>query len=170
MIYCAREPSEPIDQGDIIQRCPILTIDGFNVLDPANPIADCSLSRVVVLTQTCDLVQGKASRAVVAVCYRAQQVIDEGGLKASEVKEPVRSARVFGWYFLPAHAGFSIPELLIDLRQIHTVGLDVLAALCEEGHHDAGINAPYREHLAKHFADTYSRIGLPEPYATELTD
>jgi len=25
----------------------------------------------------------------------------------------------------------------------------------------------YREHLAKHFADTFSRIGLPEPYETE---
>jgi len=25
----------------------------------------------------------------------------------------------------------------------------------------------YREHMAKHFADTFSRIGLPEPYPTE---
>jgi hypothetical protein len=25
----------------------------------------------------------------------------------------------------------------------------------------------YREHLAKHFADAYSRIGLPAPYETE---
>jgi hypothetical protein len=25
---------------------------------------------------------------------------------------------------------------------------------------------PYREHLAQHFAVTYSRIGLPEPYGT----
>jgi len=24
----------------------------------------------------------------------------------------------------------------------------------------------YREHLANHFADTFSRIGLPEPYDT----
>ena len=25
----------------------------------------------------------------------------------------------------------------------------------------------YREHLAKHFADSYRRIGLPEPYETD---
>ena len=29
---------------------------------------------------------------------------------------------------------------------------------------DARLLSPYREHLAKHFADTFSRIGLPVPY------
>ncbi len=29
------------------------------------------------------------------------------------------------------------------------------------------LQSPYREHLAKHFADTFSRIGLPEPYESE---
>jgi len=31
----------------------------------------------------------------------------------------------------------------------------------------ARIQPLYREHLAKHFADTYSRIGLPHPYLTD---
>jgi len=31
----------------------------------------------------------------------------------------------------------------------------------------ARVQPLYREHLAKHFADTYSRIGLPEPYPTD---
>jgi hypothetical protein len=30
----------------------------------------------------------------------------------------------------------------------------------------ARLQAPYREHLAKHFGDTFSRIGLPRPYET----
>jgi hypothetical protein len=33
-------------------------------------------------------------------------------------------------------------------------------------HRLARIQTPYREHLAKHFADTFSRIGLPQPYET----
>jgi hypothetical protein len=32
----------------------------------------------------------------------------------------------------------------------------------------ARLLSPYREHLAKHFADTFSRIGLPEPYDTKF--
>mgnify|MGYP007073184494 CR=1 FL=1 len=167
MIYHPRDPSDRIDQGDMINGCPILTIGRFDRQDPANPAAGCTLSRVVVLTQACDLAQGKASRAVVAVCYPAQQVIDDGALKPSEVKGPVRAARVYGWYFLPAHAAYGIPELLVDLRQIHTVEVGVLVELCRDGNRNAGLATPYREHLAKNFAATYSRIGLPEPYQTE---
>jgi len=34
-------------------------------------------------------------------------------------------------------------------------------------HRRSRIQVPYREHLARHFAETYARIGLPEPYVTE---
>jgi hypothetical protein len=34
------------------------------------------------------------------------------------------------------------------------------------GHRRARLQSLYREHLAKHFADTFSRIGLPRPYET----
>jgi hypothetical protein len=53
--------------------------------------------------------------------------------------------------------------MIVDLRQLHTVRLDLLAELCRR----ARVQPLYRKHLAKHFADTYSRIGLPEPYDTD---
>jgi hypothetical protein len=56
--------------------------------------------------------------------------------------------------------------MIVDLRQLHTVRLDLLAALIQSGHRRARLWSPYREHLAKHFANTFSRIGLPEPYET----
>ncbi len=34
------------------------------------------------------------------------------------------------------------------------------------GRRKARVQPLYREHLARHFADTFSRIGLPEPYDT----
>ena len=80
---------------------------------------------------------------------------------------PIRAGRVFGWYFLPAIGGYRLPEMIVDLRQLHTVRLDILNELCRRGHRRARLLSPYREHLAKHFADTYSRIGLPEPYDTQ---
>jgi hypothetical protein len=57
--------------------------------------------------------------------------------------------------------------MIVDPRQIHTVRLDLLTALCQRGLRRARLLSPYREHLAKHFADTFSRIGLPAPYETE---
>jgi hypothetical protein len=56
--------------------------------------------------------------------------------------------------------------MIIALRRLHTVRLDLLAALCRAGKRRARLQTPYREHLAKHFADTFSRIGLPQPYET----
>jgi hypothetical protein len=59
-----------------------------------------------------------------------------------------------------------LPEMIVDLRQLHTVRHDQLTLLCRTGRRKARIQAHYREHLAKHFADTFSRIGLPRPYET----
>jgi hypothetical protein len=56
--------------------------------------------------------------------------------------------------------------MIVDLRRLHTVGVDFVDALRLAGKRRARLSTPYREHLAKHFADTYSRIGLPQPYET----
>ncbi|MBL8848943.1 MAG: hypothetical protein JNG89_04635 [Planctomycetaceae bacterium] len=120
-----------------------------------------------MLTQTCDLAQEKVTHVVVALAVPAADIVAGGQLKAADVRGPVRAGRVFGWYFLPKDDALCIPELIVDLRQLHTVPRAILDQLCRNGNREARIQTPYREHLAKHFADTYSRIGLPEPYATE---
>ena len=54
------------------------------------------------------------------------------------------------------------------LRQLHSVRLDLLMTLARSGRRRGRLLSPYREHLAKHFADTFSRIGLLEPYDTKF--
>ena len=125
------------------------------------------LQRIVVLIQTCDLARRNVSQVVVAVAIEAAAIVASGQLKAADIRGPVRSGRVFGWYFLPADSSLGLPELIVDLRQIYTVKLPILEGLCRAHRREARIRPLFREHLAKHFADTYSRIGLPEPYTTE---
>ena len=60
-----------------------------------------------------------------------------------------------------------LEESIVDLRQLFTIPLDVLQTLCSLGGRKARIQPLYREHLARHSADTFSRIRLPEPYETE---
>lgn len=72
---------------------------------------------------------------------------------------------MYGWYFMPAGPG--VEESIIDLRDLHTIPRSLLNGLIQKGKRAARITTPYREHLAQHFAVTYSRIGLPEPYSTE---
>ena len=96
----------------------------------------------------------------------AQFFVDAGILKPADIKGSLRSGRIWGLYFLPADAALGLPEMIVDFRRLHTVKLDMLRALCAASRRPGRVQPLYREHLAKHFADTFSRIGLPRPYET----
>ena len=54
--------------------------------------------------------------------------------------------------------------MIYDQRRLHTIQLDLLRSLVQAGQRRARLQPLYREHLGKHFADGFSRIGLPRPY------
>lgn len=163
MIYQPVTADAPLSQGDVIDRCPILVwnepLDAASSLEPEEVEV-----RVVVLTQACDLAQARASRVLVAVVHSAEGLVSQGILKAKLVTEQIRQHRVYGWYFLPSG---SIPESIVDLRDLHTVPRRMLERLIDEGNRLCRIATPFREHLAQHFTSTYARIGLPDPYPTD---
>jgi hypothetical protein len=167
VIYLTPAPDDPVDQADIVSGCPILSVTEFDLDGLKPPQIHWSPCWILVLTQACDLANRKASSVTVAVVHDAQALVEQNLIKPADVRGPIRAGRVFGWYFLPASPGCGLPEMIVDLRQIHNVRLDLLTALCQRGQRPARLLPPYREHLAKHFADTFSRIGLPAPYETE---
>jgi hypothetical protein len=157
----------PLSQGDILDDCP-LVFWKEQTREVAEGDKPQSLeSRVIILTQACDLVNSKTTRVIVAAVHEAADVVQEGRVKEKVIRDHVVRGHVYGWYFLPAdpsRPGF--PESLVDLRDLHTVPLALLEGLQARGKHVGRLITPYREHLAQHFSVTYSRIGLPEPYAT----
>lgn len=166
MIYSLPSADERLDQGDLVDDCPILHIEDFRAdRDPAVKVG-YGFRRVVVVTQTCDLANEKTNYANVAEAFDAQELIDQHVLKPADIKGPLRSGRIWGFYFLPARSDLGLNEMIVDLRRLHTVRIELLATLCKAGKRRARLQIPYREHLAKHLADTFSRIGLPEPYET----
>ncbi|MHB1423004.1 MAG: hypothetical protein ACYC3I_07380 [Gemmataceae bacterium] len=167
MIYRLPPPDAPLDQGDIIDGCLLLDLATFDLNGADPPTMDYAMQRIVILTQTCDLTNAKVRTIVAAVVLDAQSLIDEQRLKPADIRGPVRAGRIWGWYFLPKNAELGLPEMIVDFRQLHTVRIDLLTSLCRRGQRKARVQPLYREHLAKHFADTYSRIDLPHPYETE---
>lgn len=167
MIYLRPAADSRVDQGDIFDGCPILEVASFNTNEIEPIELGYDASRVVVLTQTCDLANEKTTRVTVARVLMAQDLVDAQLLKEADVRGPIRSGRVYGLYYLPKDNGLGLPEAIVDLRQLHSVRLDLLQALSRRGNRLARIQPLFREHMAKHFADTYSRIGLPEPYKTD---
>jgi len=166
MIYSAPAADDSVDQGDIIDDCPVLTVNSYEVAKPGEVAVRTTPQRVIVMTQTCDLANARTSAATVAEVFAAQFLVDQKLFKPADIKGPLRAGRVWGWYFLPADAALRLGEMVVDLRRLHTVRLELLRELCRTGKRRARVQPLYREHLAKHFADTFSRIGLPRPYET----
>ena len=163
-------PSDsPLTQGDILDECPLV---GLNATEPPSDLRTIPgkrwFARIIVLTQACDLAQAKSGRVLVAQVHDAQKLVDEGVLKGTAIRDQMRRHLVYGWYFMPAvTAPLLMPESLIDLREVHSVPRVVLEQLVGGGKRVASLISPYREHLAQHFAVTYMRIALPEPYPTQ---
>ncbi len=166
MIYDQPSPDAPLDQGDLIDDCFVLKSLVGSTTTSGLPTVTFESRRVVLLTQTCDLANNRVTSANVAEVFGAQFLIDQKLLTPGDVRGPLRAGRIWGWYFLPADAGLGLSEMIVDLRRLHTVSLVLLRSLCQEGKRRGRIQPLYREHLAKHFADTFSRIGLPRPYET----
>src|SRR5712692_7129405 len=101
MIYRQPPPEAVVDQGDVIDGCPLFGIAEFDPTKPESAAAEQSVARVVVLTPTCDLANQKVSHVVVAAVLDAELLVTSGKLKAADVRGPIRAGRVFGWYFLP---------------------------------------------------------------------
>jgi len=167
MILTRPDDLAPVDQGDIIDDCPVAVFESIPQPEAPTTQLTSERRRVYVLTQACDLVQRKVSNVVVATVLDATALVASGALKAAEVRGNIRAGRVHGWYFLPKSRSLNLQESIVDLRTLHTVRLPVLEDLCRAGKRIAHLESLYREHLAQHFANTYSRIGLPMPYETD---
>ncbi len=87
----------------------------FDPQQPASPKVACSISQVVVLTQTCDLANQKTQRVTVAIVHNAQRLADENIVKAADIRGPIRAGRAYDWYFLPADSDLGMEESIVDL-------------------------------------------------------
>ncbi len=101
MIYDSPTSDVPLSQGDLIDGCPLFRqLATAEVID-LNEMPAGWLSRVIVLTQACDLAHAKTSKVLVAAVHDAAELVQKGILKASLVRDQVRRGLVYGWYFLP---------------------------------------------------------------------
>src|SRR5712691_3614154 len=104
MIYSHALADAPIDQGDIIDGCPVFAVLQFEMTKLDQLAVKNTLRSVIVLTQTCEFANNKATVVNVAEVTDAQQMVADKILKPADIKGPLRSGRIWGLYFLPADA------------------------------------------------------------------
>lgn len=123
MIHVRPSPNEAVDQGDLIDNLAVSGVRAATVAALEQADVEAYARRVVVLTQTCDFAQAKTTVVNVAEVFEAEALVQRGILKAADVRGPLRGARVWGFYFLPADAALGLPEMIVDLHRLHTVPL-----------------------------------------------
>jgi hypothetical protein len=71
-LYALPPPESPVDQGDVIDGCPVQVVADFDLDDLSSQAIASPLVRAIVLTQACDLANQKTTSAVCAVVLDAQ--------------------------------------------------------------------------------------------------
>ena len=173
-MFAAPLADAPITQADIFDDCPLVGLDaqGSQSDLPSVPVKRW-LSRMVVLDSTSAILPCAGKRrhqSGTLPVHEAQKLVDGGVLKGTVIRDQLRRHLVFGWYFVPAAtAPVALPESLVDLRDVHSVPRVILEHLVGVGKRpsvglasaDIGSSSP------RHFAVTYMRVALPEPYPTQ---
>lgn len=158
-----------LEQADLLKALPIPRVETFQF--PVPDVVDVTTAEegVLILTQSCDLVNEHVNDVLVAA------VLDYDGLVAREAdknafvaskrwRQSVVRGDVAAYSLLPPHS--DAPTLgwsLIDFHHLFTVPREYLTAFAGSCGPRLRVLPPYREHIAQAFARYIMRVGLPLP-------
>jgi hypothetical protein len=170
---------DELQQGDFFPSCPIAVPPTTFVTPQSAEPSPEALSEalrvvvrtynVVVMSQSCDLVQRKLD--LVLVCPHwplsaLENVEDESVrnfFRSRKGKEDVRRGYVPAYHMLAACnlEGFQHEIQIVDFRTVFSVPFDFLTELARQRNQRLRLRSPYREHLSQAFARFFMRVGLP---------
>jgi hypothetical protein len=176
----------PLDQGDLILRCPILTWDKTKPVTVSKAGDEEILKEriasfradVLVVTQACDLEHNKVRNVVlcphrpiseIRIVWEArmQQMGQAPSAKAwRRYCEDIADGYVWNQVFLNSFdsTGLSTELRLVDFHDLFTVPREFLESLLRQRQETRlRLRPPYREHLSQAFARFFMRVGLPQP-------
>lgn len=159
-----------LSQGDWLPDCyiPILLPD-FNPIAGNFVDMDLEVRSVIILTQSCDLENGKAPLVAVCPIYPLSEWEETNPeFRAKGRWETVRQGRIEGLHLLAGLQGPDVnnSSLVVDFRQIYSLPIGYLIAHAERAGQRARLRSPYLEHFAQAFARFFMRVGLPSNIAT----
>lgn len=163
--YCVVE-GDQLQQGDLISGCKILVTPrdlAYAAEETVLP-AETVTYDVVVLTQSCDLLQKNPDYAIVCPHWDlvAAKKMD-AGLAKSGVADSIRKRQMPRYAILAPESSLE-PKLsfrIVDFGKVFTVPVGYLAALAGKSGRRLRLISPYCEFVAQSFASYFMRVGLP---------
>jgi hypothetical protein len=161
--------SDLLMQGDIIQRCEVLTPVPSSTEGADRIEAESSWADLIVVTQSCDLVnRGKIDYVLLAEIYpydllvEADRARGKRDFESAKFREKCVQGAFPAYFLLKSVDGeLALPWSLVDFRKLHTLHISTLRVRTANLGARLRLRAPYREHFAQAFARYFMRVGLP---------
>lgn len=156
---------EELGQGDILESCPVyLPPEELAGSDNLSPFFDFEDRDIIVMSQSCDLVEGREKISQIVVCplWLITEFTD-GHLSTLKGREEVRRGNLPSYHML---AKCELPDFqrgirVVDFRELFSLPLGYARKRAGLFDQRLRLLPPYREHLAQAFARYFMRIGLP---------
>lgn len=151
-------------QGDLLPALdipvPVGTPAEFTASE--HPPIEVITSDVIVLSQSCDLAQGKTDWVTVAQYERWELVsVGMGTNKRRSLQKQIRRGSVPHWALLNEDSP-GLPWSIVDFRRLFTLPRAYLEAHAGAIGPRLRMHSPYREDVAQAFARYFMRVALPE--------
>lgn len=182
--YSIAGPDEPLTQGDIIFRCPVLNWnpEAVQVTSPASQEEELTqrvnsfLSDVIVMTQACDLEHRHVDNVVLCPHVplgRHKQHWEESERARNQNPtakswrnhcDDIKDGYVWNLCFIRLEESIAgLEEIrVIEFRELFTAPREMLESLLRERREPRPrLIQPYREHISQAFARFFMRVGLP---------
>lgn len=162
---------ESLFQGDFLHDFEVLIPEASAESDQVP--AQYRKFDVVIMTQTCDIVQGKVESLLLCPCWDLWEFIKVAETKGvnwgKDQREALRRANLPG-YYLSNEAnqdGLELGLTIVDFHEVYTAPTKLVKEFALRAGKRLRLLPPYREHLTQAFARFFMRVGLPVDIAPE---
>ena len=159
-----RHNGTDLRQGDILDHCAVASISDTFEPEASEDFVNVDTARLIVVTQSCDLENGKAPHAALCPVYTLSEFEkSDARFKSKGRWEEVRKNKVDGLHLLP---GVYAPQnnrdaLVVDFRLIVSLPIGYVTRHAEGLENRPRLLSPYVEHFSQSFARFFMRVGLP---------
>ena len=168
------EEDKTLQQGDFVLECPIVIPPV--ILNEGDTLEmDVKKIDSIVLSQSCDLVQGKIDIVLVCPYYSLKNWLDASPYnqnKKTKKKgvDDLRKGHFPAYHLLnklESDIDFLEDYQVVDFRNVYGVHFQLLNNMIENTADRIRLLPPYREHLSQAFARYFMRVGLPQDLVVE---
>ena len=161
--YNIVKSQDDLNQGDFLDKCPIIIPPDDITLNTSHEVK-VKRYNVIILSQSCDLVQKKLDLVLVCPVYPLEYFGKrDPQFKKSKGKEKLRRGEIVGYHLLDKCElhGLEKDYQVVDFRSVFSIPFESITGFAKKQGKRLRLLPPYREHLSQAFARFFMRVGLP---------